>query len=258
MKKYTQLNASKKAVIIALHKENLTYREIAEKIGCNNSTVTRLLRKVASTGSSARSKGSGRKRLSTVANDRVLKRLSLRNRRASAPELKRQWFEMCGVDSTVRTVQLRLNEMKIFARRPAKKPFLTKQMRAKRLIFAKEHETWTVEDWQRVIFSDESKFNLHGSDGKRTIRRRKGEKYIDECLDWTVKHSPSVMIWGCITSAGLGKIEFIEGTMNAKKYIETLERSLFPTIEELYADQENVVFQDDSAPCHRAKAVSFN
>lgn len=256
MRKFKQLSDSKKAVIVALRTENLTVRQIAARVGCHNSTVTNLLKKIKAFGSSARSKGTGLQKSSTDADDRMLKRLSLRNRRASAIELKREWFETCGVHTSTRTVQRRLNQLGMFARRPAKKPLLTKTMKRNRYNFAKKHKHWTVEDWRKVIFSDESKFCLNGSDGKRTIRRRKGEKYNDDCLDLTVKYPASLMIWGCITSSGLGRFEFVDGIMNAKKYIETLERSLFPTIEEFYENQQTVIFQDDSAPCHRAKTVS--
>ena len=34
------------------------------------------------------------------------------------------------------------------------------------LKFAQYHENWTVEDWKRVLWTDETKFNRIGSDGK--------------------------------------------------------------------------------------------
>ncbi|XP_077287686.1 uncharacterized protein LOC143912277 [Arctopsyche grandis] len=43
-------------------------------------------------------------------------------------------------------------------------------------------------DWRRVIFSDESKFNLFGSDGIHYVRRRSGERLSDKCIQPTVKH----------------------------------------------------------------------
>jgi hypothetical protein len=36
----------------------------------------------------------------------------------------------------------------------------------KRLQWAKSHQHWTVDDWKWVIFSDETKINRFGSDGK--------------------------------------------------------------------------------------------
>lgn len=34
------------------------------------------------------------------------------------------------------------------------------------------------------------------------------------------------MIWGCMGSAGVGRMEFIEGTMNHKMYIDTFKRNM--------------------------------
>ena len=44
----------------------------------------------------------------------------------------------------------------------AKNLFLPKENFAKRLKFAKDHIKWTSEHWNRVLFTDESKFELFG------------------------------------------------------------------------------------------------
>ena len=48
-----------------------------------------------------------------------------------------------------------------------KKPFLTKKHRKARLDFALTHQHWTVEDWKKVVWSDETKINRLGSDGRK-------------------------------------------------------------------------------------------
>ena len=47
-----------------------------------------------------------------------------------------------------------------------KKPFLSARHRQQRLAFALKQREWTVEDWKRVIQSDETKINRFGSDGR--------------------------------------------------------------------------------------------
>jgi len=47
-----------------------------------------------------------------------------------------------------------------------KKLLLTKRHRKERLDFALAHQDWTVEDWKTVVWSDETKINRLGSDGK--------------------------------------------------------------------------------------------
>jgi hypothetical protein len=62
---------------------------------------------------------------------------------------------------------------------------------------------WSDDKWATVVYSDESKFNLFGSDGKRYCRRRPGEEFLDRNVKKTVKHGGgSLMVWGCITWKG--------------------------------------------------------
>ena len=78
-----------------------------------------------------------------------------------------------------------------------------------------------------MVWSDESKFNLFGSDGRVYIRRREGEDYLPECVQSTVKFGGgSVMVWGCITSDGVGPLTTVDGRMKAKDYIDLLEQTL--------------------------------
>ncbi|GFU66761.1 HTH_Tnp_Tc3_2 domain-containing protein [Trichonephila clavipes] len=53
-----------------------------------------------------------------------------------------------------------------------KKPFINIKNKKKRLEFAKTHQLKTDNFWKKVIFSDESKFNIFGSDGRRTVWRK--------------------------------------------------------------------------------------
>ena len=55
------------------------------------------------------------------------------------------------------------------ARIPCRKPLISKKNQKVRLEFATKHIAWTEEQWNIVHVSDESKFNLFGSDCKRFI-----------------------------------------------------------------------------------------
>ena len=66
-----------------------------------------------------------------------------------------------------------------------------------RLKFARTHLDWSVADWGRVLWSDESKFNLFSSDGIRYVRRPLGQRNNPKYQVPTVKHGGgSVMVWG--------------------------------------------------------------
>ena len=53
--------------------------------------------------------------------------------------------------------------------------------------FAESHKDWTVEDWKRVIWSDETKINCLGSDGKKWVWKMPGEGLSDGLVQGTVK-----------------------------------------------------------------------
>lgn len=70
----------------------------------------------------------------------------------------------------------------------------------------------------------------------------------------TVKFPTKVMVWGMFTAQGVGRLHVCEGTVNAIKYIDILERKALPQLREWFGDGD-FHFQQDSAPCHTAKVV---
>lgn len=73
-----------------------------------------------------------------------------------------------------------------------------------------------LEFWKNVIFSDESKLNIFGSDGKKYVWCKPNTSLQTKHLKPTVKHGGGhVMIWGCMAYSGVGNMTFIEGNMNA-------------------------------------------
>ena len=52
-----------------------------------------------------------------------------------------------------------------------------------RMWWAKMHEDMVLADWKAVISSDESKFNLFGSDGRNYCRRRVGEEFLEQNVE---------------------------------------------------------------------------
>ena len=48
-----------------------------------------------------------------------------------------------------------------------KQSYLKPRHHKARIDFAKMYQYWTVEDWKRVIWSDKTKINQFGSDGKK-------------------------------------------------------------------------------------------
>ena len=62
----------------------------------------------------------------------------------------------------------------------------------------------------------------------------------------------SVMLWGCFSTAGVGNLTKIDGTMNASYFVDILADNLPESIQDLHG-QNHVVFQQDNDPKHSAK-----
>ena len=235
---------------------DLTHRQIASKFGVSPKTVQRI-GKMARESVSLETKrvgNCGRKRATTKRGDRLITRTVLENRKSSLKELLHKVRER-GVAISRRTLRRRLKEAGLVAKRPLRKPLLTPTMIRKRLQWAKKYKNWTEEDWDKVIFSDESTFVIL-EDKSEHVRRRPGEELLPECLKSTVKHPTFAMVWSCISSKGLGHLYIVKGTMRQDQYKMVLEKKLKKQIEEWFPTGTGFTFMHDGAPCHTAKSVS--
>ena len=112
-------------------------------------------------------------------------------------------------DSTVRK---RLLENGRKARKPIKKQLLTDGMKKQRLDWAKQHRNWTAEDWSKVLFCDESHFEVHGR-RSQYVRRSKGEPVRPGRIKQRLNLVTKKMFWGSIYARGLGRLRPCEGMM---------------------------------------------
>ncbi len=139
-------------------------------------------------------------------------------------------------------------------RKRATKPFLKQRQRQMHLTWAVEKKNWTVAQWSKVLFSDESKFCISfGNQGPR-IWRKSGEAQNPCCLKSSVKFPQSVMIWAAMSSAGVGPLCFLKSTVNAAIYQAILAHFMLPSADKLYGDAD-FIFQQDLAPAHTAKGT---
>ncbi len=54
------------------------------------------------------------------------------------------------------------------------------------------------------------------------------------------------MVWGCMSAAGTGELQYIEGTMDANMYCDILKQSMIPSLQRL---GHRAVFQHDNDHC---------
>jgi len=63
--------------------------------------------------------------------------------------------------------------------------------------FGQETQGLDIRQWRSVLWSDESKFAIFGTNLRVFVRRREGERMVSACVAPTVKHGGgSVMVWG--------------------------------------------------------------
>lgn len=244
-------------MIIAFRNENRSLAEIVKKMEEFGVRITRVgvkkvIDKYEATGTVARRRGSGRKPKTTPADDRQLKRDALRNRKKSITALSKEFVTSAGENISRFTIRRRLGEQGLRSYRCRKVPMLSKVNKCKRVAWCKKYEKL---DFGTVVWSDESRFCLV-SDRPQTCIRRRGEEFLPECTQKTVKGNEGIMVWGCFSKSGIGELCLIPKgqTVNAAKYRDILSNSLLPSLESLHRNGE-YVFQQDNAPCHTARTV---
>ncbi|KAG1539738.1 hypothetical protein G6F50_014459 [Rhizopus delemar] len=106
-----------------------------------------------------------------------------------------------------------------------------------------------------MVFSDETKVNVFGSDGCKYYWSRPDYALQPYHLDLTVKGGKgSVMVWGCITYDGPGYACWIhDGTMKAVDYVNILETTLMDSLKYYGYNPEDIYFQQDKDPKHTSK-----
>uniref|UniRef100_A0AAZ3NYF6 Transposase Tc1-like domain-containing protein n=1 Tax=Oncorhynchus tshawytscha TaxID=74940 RepID=A0AAZ3NYF6_ONCTS len=106
------------------------------------------------------------------------------------------------------------------------KPLLIKRYMTARLEFAKRQlKTLTMQN--KILWSNETKIELFGLNANRHVWRKPGTIP-------TVKHGVGcIMLWGCFSAAGTGRLFRIEGKMTGAKYREILDENLLHSTQDL-------------------------
>ncbi len=128
------------------------------------------------------------------------------------------------------------------------------QLSSMRLTWAKEKKNWTVAQWSKVLFSDESKFCISfGNQGPRV--RRKVEKLIAQ-VAWSPVLSFHSLWWFGVQCHLLVLVHcvLLKTKVTAPVYQEILEHLMFPSADQLFKDAD-FIFKQDLAPDHTAKST---
>jgi len=245
---------AQRAEIARLHGQGRSIRQIAAVLQISIKAVQNALKHVADNNTVENVPRFVRKRKSTAREDRIMHRLSEADRKKTAVDIHAEMKKASkGFKLSVRTIRKRLAEFGLNGRIARKKPLVSLKNRKARLAFAKSHIDWTADQWARVLFTDESKFNRLGSDGVQYVRRRPGEEFLPKCTIPTVKGGGgSIMLWGAFSRDGTGPLHRIWGIMDKYVFVdEVCQEVLLPFAREKF--RENWILQQDRDPKHTSK-----
>ncbi|CAO4387042.1 unnamed protein product [Caenorhabditis nigoni] len=243
---------AKKSIVVG-RQSGLTMKTLAGMFNVTESCISKLLKSCNGKVGFPVRRRTGRPRITNRMEDRNILMTSRNNPRLPAPAIRREVFVNSPSPPSVATVKRRLNAAGIMGRRPAKKPLITKKNRAARVKVAKDHLNWTRQDWNKVLWSDESKFLLFGSDGIQWIRRPVGSRYDPKYQLPTVKHGGgSCIVWGAFSGTGMGPLHRVKGIMNQHVYKDILQNQMLPHLKSM---GRGSIYQHDNDPKHTALLV---
>ena len=114
--------------------------------------------------------------------------LSLKDRGRSAVSIAAETEEVGGQPVSAQTIRRTLHQIGVHGCHLRRKPLLKTIHLKDSKQFAENMSTKHMDYWNYVLWSDEMKINLFGSDGFKHVWQRQGEEYKDKCVMPTVKH----------------------------------------------------------------------
>ncbi|GFY17270.1 transposable element Tcb2 transposase [Trichonephila clavipes] len=155
----------------------LSQADVARRLNVSRSVVQRLWDQYQSEDSVSRRPVPGRPRATTPAEDRFLALSARRRRTTTVPQLVADHFQASGRRISATTVRNRLHNAGLYARRPVVCVPLNGRQRRNRLCWAREHVSWTQQQWASVLFTDESRFTMESDSGRLQIWREQRTRY---------------------------------------------------------------------------------
>jgi transposase len=246
-----RISPQKLADAIVLLKQGHSYSQVAERLCLSRSMVAKVKQKHLP---ELVKRQAGRPRRLSGRQVRSVVRLITSGRVDTATDASVYLQKVIKVQASADTVRRALKQAGMKAVVKRKKPLLRPRHIRERLAFAQRHKDWTVDDWKRVIWSDETKINRFGSDGRKWCWKKPSEQLQPRHVQATVKHGGgSLMVWGCMTAQGPGFLTKIVDRLDSELYCNILEDELQSTVEWYELEWKDVIFQHDNDPKHTAK-----
>ncbi len=163
--------------IIYLHKKGEGYKKISKALLISQNTVAKVVQTFKKDGTATISqRHPGHPRKLTPRQERLLMRRVEENRNSSSLQLSKEVDSQTGVTISRDTIRRTLQRNGLYGCRPQKKRLLKPRHKKARLEFARAHADKDEDYWDSILWSDETQINVFGTDGLKTVWRRKGKK----------------------------------------------------------------------------------
>ena len=240
--------------IVDLHKAGMGYRTIGKQLGEKATTVGAIIRKWKKFKMTVNHPRSGAPcKISPCGASMIMRKVRDQprtTRQDLVNDLKR-----AGTTVSKKTISNTLRRHGLKSCSARKVPLLKPAHVQAHLKFANDHLDDPEEEWEKVMWSDETKIELFGLNSTRRVWRKKKDEYNPKNTIPTVKHGGgNIILWGCFSAKGTGRLHRIEGRMDGAMYREILANNLLPSVRALKMGR-GWVFQHDNDPKHTARAT---
>ncbi|KAI2666432.1 Transposable element Tcb1 transposase [Labeo rohita] len=216
---------------VARHRSGQGYKNISAALKVPKSRVASIILKWKTFGTTRTLPRAGRPAKLSYWGRRgkeALVREVKKNPKITVAELQEKIGESCRKS----TITAALHQSGLYGRVARRKPLLSARHMKACMEFAKKH-------------LKDSKM--------RYVWRKPGTAHHLSNTVPTVKHGGgSIMLWGCFSAAGTGRLVAIEGKMNAANYRDILDENLLQSAQDLRLGRR-FTFQQDNDPKHTAK-----
>lgn len=248
---------NKRNSVILMTQNGKSLREIQTKLKIGKSTISRIRKQVGL--ESVKHKNGRPKILSETGESYCVQQVT-RKRVKDAVKVAKSLQDDVGVKCHPETVRRVLRRKGLGAIEKPEKTLLTKDHIKARIEWCQEHKDWTIDDWKRVVWTDETKINRFNSDGRQWVWIRSHEELQNHHCKLGLKHGGgNIKLWSAITYVGVGCICRISGNMDKHLYKDILDDDLNQTIkymcQKLGLRREQVIFQQDNDPKHTSNLV---
>ncbi|GFU05064.1 transposable element Tcb2 transposase [Trichonephila clavipes] len=195
--------------------------------------------------------GSGCPRQTSRREDHHILRSARVHPTASLATIQAQVAPSLGVPVSSRIIRRCLADGHLESRRPLHVLPLMPTHRRLHLVWCRARGNWTTAELNKVVFSDESRFNLSSDDNRVRGWRPRGERLNPAfAFQRHTAHTAGVMVWGAIAYNTRSPLVLIRGTMTAQRYVrDILQPHVLPLMQRL----PGALFQQDNARPHPAR-----